>query len=30
MEAEDDHNRIMVEADGGNGCHIDPDWGKEA
>lgn len=28
MEAGGGHNGIMVEADGGNGCHIDPDWGE--
>lgn len=22
------HNGIMIEADGDNGCHIDPDWGE--
>lgn len=22
------HNGIFIEADGGNGCHIDPDWGE--
>jgi hypothetical protein len=22
------HNGIVIEADGGNGCHIDPDWGE--
>ncbi len=22
------HNGIMIEADNGNGCHIDPDWGE--
>lgn len=28
MEAGGGHNGIMIEADGGNGCHIDPDWGE--
>lgn len=26
MEAGGGHNGIMIEADGGNGCHIGPDW----
>ncbi|MDF1872005.1 hypothetical protein [Vannielia sp.] len=30
MEAGGGHNGIMVEADGGNGCDIDPDWGEVA
>lgn len=29
MEAGNGHNGIMVEAEGGNGCHIDPDWAEE-
>lgn len=28
MEAGGGHNGIMFEADGGNGCHVDPDWGE--
>ena len=28
MEAGGGHNGIMVEADGGSGCHIDHDWGE--
>ncbi len=28
MEAGGGHNGIVVEADGGNGCHIDPDWSE--
>lgn len=28
MEAGGGHNGLMIEADGGNGCHIDPDWGE--
>lgn len=28
MEAGGGHNGIIVEADGGNGCHIDPNWGE--
>ncbi|WP_211371352.1 hypothetical protein, partial [Paracoccus limosus] len=28
MEAGGGHNGIRVEADGGNGCDIDPDWGE--
>ncbi|MEO0487556.1 MAG: hypothetical protein AAF092_16755 [Pseudomonadota bacterium] len=28
MEAGGGHNGIMVEADGGKSCHIDPHWGK--
>ncbi|WP_417211707.1 hypothetical protein [Antarctobacter sp.] len=28
MEAGGGHNGIMVEADGGNGCDIDLDWGE--
>jgi hypothetical protein len=27
-EAGGGHNGITVEADGGNGYHIDPDWGE--
>jgi hypothetical protein len=27
-EAGGGHNGIMVEADGGSGCHIHPDWGE--
>ena len=29
MEARGGHNGIMIEADGDNGGHIDPDWGEE-
>ncbi|MBK1634848.1 hypothetical protein [Rhodovulum adriaticum] len=28
MEAGGGHNGIMIEADGANGCHFDPDWGE--
>lgn len=28
MNAGGGHNGVMIEADGGNGCHIDPDWGE--
>ncbi|PTW47809.1 hypothetical protein [Rhodovulum kholense] len=28
IEAGGGHNGIMIEADGGNGCNIDPNWGE--